>query len=264
MNHLRKINLDKAAIGFIIISASLVLGEAYTRTSLSDAQTAKECRYPPVSQIVNADHVKELEKRGIVVIRNVLTEKELDGSRKDVKQLSKTMETSNYTNDNDVRQDQICLVREGDEKEHGDDFIHCIKLLRGIPYVLKRLDYSTSSSFVVPQQCQLARYLPDGSVYVRHLDKCNFSLSEMGLVGWLRASDYRYRTVTAILYLNSRQWKSQGKLRCFDTEENCIDVNPIGGTLVLFDSSKVEHQVQPSTEERYALTLWINGIMNES
>ena len=164
-------------------------------------------------------------------------------------------------------------MRERDEKDHGDDIIHCIKLLRGIPYILNRFEYATSSSFVVPRQCQLARYLPDGSMYVRHLDKCTSGVSEMGLIGWLRASDYRYRAVTAILYLNSPHWENNGVLRCFESnvdgnnsnmeQEDYVDVNPVGGTMVLFDSARVEHQVQPSTEDRYALTLWINGVMKE-
>ena len=277
MNHLGGIinrHLDKAAIGFTLLCATVVTTEAYTRTSLQDAQTAKECRYPSLSSILTAAHVQELETNGMVVIKNVLTPSQLDGARREVKLLGDLMDTSNHQNADDVRQDQVCLVRESDENDHGDDIIHCIKLLRGIPYILNRFDYATSSSFVVPHQCQLARYLPDGSIYVRHLDKCTSGISEMGLIEWLRASDYRYRAVTAILYLNSPHWENNGVLRCFESkedgnrnstaeQENYVDVDPVGGTMVLFDSARVEPQVQPSTEDRYALTLWINGVMKE-
>ena len=213
--------------------------------------------------------MRELETRDMVVIRNVLNPSQLKGARQSAQQLSDGMDETNHENDNDVRQDQICLVREQEEgqsghKEHGDDMIHCIKLLRGIPFLLNRFHYTASSSYIVPRQCQLARYLPDGSVYIRHLDKCTSSLAEMGLLGWLRSSDYRHRVVTAILYLNEKDWESGGNLRCFDDEENQTDVEPIGGTLVIFDSSRVEHQVLPSTKERYALTIWINGVMNNA
>jgi hypothetical protein len=52
MNVLRKVNVDVAALGLIAAAAAGVLGEAATRTSLGDAQTARECRYPPLSSII--------------------------------------------------------------------------------------------------------------------------------------------------------------------------------------------------------------------
>eukprot|EP00957_Ditylum_brightwellii_P021299 1606639-Ditylum_brightwellii.AAC.1 len=86
----------------------------------------------------------------------------------------------------------------------------------------------------------------------------------MGLLGWMRSSDYRHRTVTAILYLNSPKWEGGGNLRCFedDDEESLIDIIPTGGTLVLFNASKIEHQVQPSSQERYSLSLFMNGVLS--
>ena len=257
---LSRVTLDNAIASIIGISSALVMGEAYFRTALRDAQTAKECRYPPVSNILSASHIRELEENHMVVIHNVLTSSELEGARKRATFLGNSMDRSN--NDSDVRQDQICVVKESDVDEHGDDMIHCIKVLRGIPHILNRLNYNESSSYeyVVPRQCQLARYLPDGSVYVRHLDKCTSTLEQMGLLGWLRASDYRHRAVTVILYLNAPDWKSGGNLRCYGENDSSSDINPTGGTMILFDSSKVEHQVLPSSMERYALTLWINGV----
>jgi len=88
-------------------------------------------------------------------------------------------------------------------------------------------------------------------------------MQDMGLVGWLRASDYRHRCVTVILYLNAPDWYSGGELRLFDSNGNDdehSDIVPTGGKLILFDSSRVEHQVLAShVDERYALTCWING-----
>ena len=262
-NILRRLNLDNAMASIVGISSAVVLGEAYLRTSLSDAETARECRYPPVSDILSAAHVRELEKNHMVIIHNVLTSSELAGARKSARDLGDSMDRTNHQNDSDVRQDQICVVKESDTNEHGDDMMHCIKLLRGIPFLLDRFNYNSSSSYVVPRQLQLARYLPDGSVYIRHLDKCTSTLAEMGLLGWLRSSDYRYRAVTIILYLNDPAWNSGGHLRCFgENDSSSLDVNPTGGTLILFDSSKVEHQVLPSLMDRYALTIWINGAAN--
>ena len=203
----------------------------------------------------------------MVVIDNVLSEAELRHARENVKALRSHMEASG--NDSNVRQDKILSVRESDRhdgRDHGDALVHCIRLLRGIPYLLGKFDYSTSHSHIVPRQCQLAHYKPDGSIYVRHLDRCNSTLQEMGLLGWLRASDYRYRVVTAILYLNARDWDGGGELRLFDldsSENTHRDIIPSGGKLILFDSNKVEHQVLATLDEdRYALTCWTNGLLH--
>jgi Rps23 Pro-64 3,4-dihydroxylase Tpa1-like proline 4-hydroxylase len=36
-------------------------------------------------------------------------------------------------------------------------------------------------------------------------------------------------------------------------------VSPVGGTLVLFDSRYLLHEVEPSHRDRLALTLWVVG-----
>ena len=219
-------------------------------------------------------HIRELEEKNLVVIHNVLSVETLKHARENIEKLSDAMDITNHLNECDVRQDQILSIRESDHSEqgvHGDALIHCVKLLRGIPFLLNKFHYITSHSYLVPKQCQLARYKPDGSsVYVRHLDRCNLSMNEMGVVEFLRASDYRGRVVTAILYLNKSDWDSGGELRVFDhhekgeeRDEKGIDIIPTGGKLILFDSSKVEHQVLASygDDHRYALTCWVNGIL---
>ena len=37
------------------------------------------------------------------------------------------------------------------------------------------------------------------------------------------------------------------------------DVVPRGGTMVVFDSRRMRHQVLPSTRTRHALTVWVCG-----
>lgn len=230
--------------------------------------------FPPLWSSPNlsaAEHVRELEKNNFVVIHDVLSTHNLKHARENVERLSDEMNTTNHLNDNEVRQDQILSIRESDDEhgDHGDSLIHCIKLLRGIPFLLSKFDYITSHSYAVPRQCQLARYKPDGSIYVRHLDRCNHSLNEMGVVEFLRASDYRERVVTAILYVNPSDWDSGGELRVFshheegeERDEIGRDIKPEGGTLILFNSSMVEHQVLASRDnDRYALTCWINGTL---
>merc|ERR1739848_786223 len=117
------------------------------------------------------------------------------------------------------------------------------------------------------------------SHYSRHLDSCIGSPLELGLLGWARARDYRDRAVTVILYLNEGDWPvdAAGQLRIYHdsersppserinaTESDCgvetyTDVVPRGGTLVVFDSRRMEHQVIPTNNDRFALTCWIAG-----
>ena len=204
----------------------------------------------------------------------------------------------------------------------------------------------------VPKQLQLSCYAGDRRCeYVEHLDHCDGTLSELGVLEWLRTSDYRSRCITTILYLNTKEWgdtpptgalEDGGQLRIFhkgtDTEDerreeasgleaaaasgleaaaasgseaasasgaaaaasgseaasasgseaaavatarppesdvpvsgvddeqesrSFTDVVPKGGTLVVFDSRRMRHQVLPSTQQRLALTCWVTGTSSE-
>ena len=90
----------------------------------------------------------------------------------------------------------------------------------------------------------------------------------------LRAADYRRRTITAILYLNVKEWNCDpqvdgGALIChIDAKDDyvvggnsskALYINPVGGTLVIFDSRHLLHEVAPSNRGRFALTIWITG-----
>lgn len=94
------------------------------------------------------------------------------------------------------------------------------------------------------------------------------------LCGRLRAADYRQRTITAILYLNMKDWNCDpqvdgGALICHidDIDDEIVGgisskalyINPVGGTLVIFDSRHLLHEVAPSNRGRFALTIWITG-----
>jgi hypothetical protein len=137
-----------------------------------------------------------------------------------------------------------------------------------------------------------------GGFYTAHRDNAlgpDETILDMGLLGWLRSAATRRRAVTAILYLNSPDWdlgRDGGALRLYPHAENTcrggladpqlnhdksnaddansglmvgagspVDVAPAGGTLVVFDSRNLLHQVRPVTggQQRFALTAWIFG-----
>ena len=82
---------------------------------------------------------------------------------------------------------------------------------------------------------------PEGSFYKRHLDR--FSAS----------SD---RVLSCCLYLNP-DWDDAwgGQLRMY-TSAGPVDVSPQAGTLAVFRSDTVEHEVLPATRARLSLTGW--------
>jgi hypothetical protein len=77
--------------------------------------------------------------------------------------------------------------------------------------------------------------------------------------------------------LNQSTWDSStvdgencdGNLRCFintdandytgETATKVVNIEPVGGRLVIFDSKRVLHAVLPTSQRRIALTSWIGG-----
>jgi SM-20-related protein len=82
---------------------------------------------------------------------------------------------------------------------------------------------------------------PPGAGYARHRDR-------------FRDSDAR--VLSSVLYLN-RDWNADdgGALR-LHLPNGPHDIAPIGGTLVLFLSADIEHEVLPSTRERLSIAGW--------
>lgn len=86
---------------------------------------------------------------------------------------------------------------------------------------------------------------PVGTFYKRHLDKFK---SDSG------------RKLSFICYLNEN-WQPQdgGQLALYLPNET-IEVLPIGGRLVCFESDKIEHEVLPTNRERKSITGWLKNI----
>ena len=98
-------------------------------------------------------------------------------------------------------------------------------------------------------ELQYLRYPAGGGFYRRHLDH---------EAGDDDAVDLR-RSVSLLLYLNGPGWDARrdgGVLRAYPQGAKTQEVAPDGGTLVLFDSRSVEHEVLPTRAERWALVGW--------
>jgi SM-20-related protein len=110
----------------------------------------------------------------------------------------------------------------------------------------------------------LYAYYPTGGFYRRHRDAIPNSASVL-------------RKYSLLLYLNRDGWdpeRDAGQLRIHldgggdelpeGATPNYIDVDPLGGTLVLFKSELVPHEVLDTNSERFALVGWYNRAVTAS
>lgn len=146
---------------------------------------------------------------------------------------------SQQTSNADIRGDQICWL-EQDAKSTDGTYVGFCQFLDELRLQLNQSLYLG----LFESEIHLALYSPGGR-YQKHID--NFHGRSP-------------RVVTFILYLNAA-WRPEqgGQLRLYieDGGHKYVDINPQGGTLVLFLSERFYHEVLPATRERLSLTGWL-------
>lgn len=132
-----------------------------------------------------------------------------------------------------IRGDSIQWLEHG-QSAPSDGYLQAMDKLRS---ALNQAFYLGLEDF----ECHFACY-PPGAFYQKHLD---------------RFRDDDRRTVTAVYYLNEA-WQTEhgGALRLYLADQTELDVLPSAGTLVLFISAELPHEVLPATRERLSLTGW--------
>lgn len=244
----------------------------------SEAAYASTASTLPLAALAAA--ATAIRKGQVVVLDKVLSDQELQDARGDVAALlhdSGGTFKDNANADPSVRRDSVVWVT-GDEAGVGPGLKHAVALLRGLAHEFAATPEYHGSALFVQSAAQLACYAGDSQAhYARHVDASVDSVWSLGLSAWLRARAYRERAITAVLYLNDREWNAAlgGCLRCYvrrpssssspeeeDPKEMMQqDVAPRGGRLVLFDSAAVPHEVLPSHSkdvQRVALTVWVS------
>lgn len=164
---------------------------------------------------------RALRRGHVVVIDPVMSDQELLAAQNDVKALLRQGDGAfavNANDDSSVRLDSVAWVT-GEEAGTGPGLKHAVALLKGLAHEFSRTPEYSKSVLFVQSAAQLACYAGDGQAfYAPHLDASTESIWTMGLNAWLRARAYRERTITAILYLNDKDWDadlSGGCLRCY-------------------------------------------------
>jgi SM-20-related protein len=232
--------------------------------------------YPQSKGIVTPAVLDQLRREKMVVIDNVLSDAELRAASAEMRSLLAGGHMRSTIQRKEIRSDVVCYLSEEhvapdtafDGTERGA-IEHCIRLLKGLALEIEALD--ESRRLLVPAYCMAAVYEGGGAHYSKHWDnkhKRYQNWEEDGL--WLALPEQRDRSLTAILYLNL-DWdaaKDAGQLQCFPhatgSDETdvmaagaAVEVSPVGGRLVLFESRDVLHQVLPTQRQRAAISLWI-------
>lgn len=88
---------------------------------------------------------------------------------------------------------------------------------------------------------------PEGTFYKRHLDTFQ--------------NDSR-RKLSMVCYLNDEDWQPEygGELTIYiddNGNEKSIDIYPVQGRMVVFESQVLEHEVKPVKRERLSITGWL-------
>jgi SM-20-related protein len=231
-------------------------------------------------QITQAD-LASLSEKGYVVIPNFLPRDLVDDLRDDILNLRRGgafkeakigQDSTNELNKN-IRIAETCflgrnraeLLKISGENSIRDRSGGLYDILDNLCDRLSDLSMKDSSTPLDRSLNELLyAYYPEGGFYRRHRDAIPNSASVL-------------RKYSLLLYLNRDGWsldKDAGQLRMHldgggdecppGVQPNFIDVDPLGGTLVLFKSEAIPHEVLDTMSERFALVGWFNRPVSAS
>lgn len=85
---------------------------------------------------------------------------------------------------------------------------------------------------------------PPGTFYKRHLDTFQ--------------NDSR-RKLSIVCYLNDEDWQPEygGELTIYFDDKEPLNIYPLQGRMVIFESQVLEHEVKPVKRERLSITGWL-------
>ena len=136
--------------------------------------------------------------------------------------------------DTSIRSDEICWLEESSTEPL------LAVYLQGLEQLRLQLNQELMLG-LADVEVMAAHYSP-GARYGRHFDR-------------FKSDDAR--TVTAILYLNE-DWKlgDGGELRIYFPDGSFRDIEPTAGTMVVFMTADLEHEVLETKRHRLTLTGW--------
>jgi len=246
------------------------LAVAYHQPTVSTA-SSKSADNWVIPQISTSD-LNQLDKNGYIVIPHFISDEFTNAVRNDISQLrfkdhfkvARIGQSSTNTLNTEIRVAETCFI--DNTRTDRDSILPPSKARQDLCQTLENLRQDLASTLGNPLDSTLTEllyaYYPSGGFYRRHRDAIPGSASTL-------------RTYSLLLYLN-QDWEPShgGNLRLHmdsggdflpqDAEPNFLDVEPKAGTLVLFKSDMIPHEVLDTTKERMAVVGWYNRFVTQA
>ena len=221
----------------------------------ADCDQALDCHNDDMSKLMTPGIAAEFERESMVVLHGVLTPEEVMRAHADLCQLKGdgTMRPNPQAEKwKNKRDDDIALLGTAHLGDKHPGLRRAIELVRGVPHALQQQG-NCEADVEVPREVMVACY--DGSAdrpakHQPHRDNAPVP----GTPG------ENAREITILLYLNPH-WQSEwgGQLRCHTNaavedqvgvHPETVDVQPIGGTMVIFKSRVLLRTAAPAPPAR--------------
>jgi SM-20-related protein len=205
--------------------------------------------------------LQQLQEQKYVIVPNFLAPAFAEAIRRDIQSLrsawqfrqAKIGQDATNTLNTEIRVAETCFIGP-DKREFNRQ--HPYAAREELYTVLDAVRQSLMDATQVPLDEALSEllyaYYPNGGYYRRHVDAMPGSASFL-------------RQYSLLLYVNDETWDVEtdgGSLRLYlNTEEehsSTLDVPPTSGTLVLFQSNAIPHEVLDTTRERCVVVGWYN------
>jgi len=206
---------------------------------------------------------EQFKTLGIAEWKNAIDSELILAARKEVNEahLNGILKRSNHGQSTNTRTDSVGFFNfskkcfeESDSEESEFDVeetvdANIVEAFRQMELIGASFQKLVPMKMLCPPQGMIAMYPGNESKYVQHYD------NEKDDSGHWR----NFRCLTIVLYLNDPIWnasKNGGVLRCKALNGMNLEILPSGGSIVVFDSMKISHEVVASKSNRAALSMW--------
>lgn len=239
-----------------------------TDRSVSSSTSANDWTMPEISD----DDLNDLDENGYVVIPNFISDEFTSSICNDIYQLrskkhfkvARIGQSSTNKLNTEIRVAETCFI--DNTRTDRDSMLPPSEARTNLCDSLENLRQDLAASLGNPLDSTLTEllyaYYPSGGFYRRHRDAIPGSASNL-------------RSYSLLLYLNQNWQPSDGGYLRMHMDEgedflpegaepDFMDVEPRAGTLVLFESDMVPHEVLDTSEERMAVVGWYNRFVTQA
>jgi hypothetical protein len=273
---LQRFSFDAVLGSAVTLACGLQLTQAYLegQAPLKGQQNAIDCQHVAPKRLeLSPKLCRQLEVDGFLVMDNFLNKQEIANALVSIAAGSHNFSKSRQEPDDDdvVRKDHHFFFQSGANEPNQEGLQHVQGLLDRLAFDIVSSsfqgwteDYANKKEWWlgVPRYMQVSVFdcsLPgQPDHFDAHRDAVKDPISEIGLMGYFRASYTRRRYLTCVLYLNPDWQKGDGgTLRIRQKDGTHTDIEPRGGRLVMFSSEEMQHGVQPTYAKRFACSVWL-------